>query len=108
MTTNQINEDISKLSANTNFFTSKSILHKKNTSQNTAVYLNLKTIQEILHKFLIEKNMSKENLAEILGLKINELEMIINNQASSELIIKVNLPLIKLFCETGFNSQLKK
>jgi DNA-binding Xre family transcriptional regulator len=104
MTINQTNEIGSKLLANTASSTNQDGLHKKIPAQNASSYLNLITIQKMLNKLLTEKNMSKESLTEALGLKRNELEAIINHHASSELVAKVNLPLIKLFCETKFNN----
>ena len=86
MAIKQTNDIVSKAPAN------RSCLHKRVTAQKTNHHLDLKTIQKILNKFLTERNMSKENLIVVLDLKSNELEAIFNNQASPELIAKINLP----------------
>ena len=73
--------------------------------QNT--YLKIEVIRTMISKFLIEKKMSKENLAEILDISINELDELLSNTDIS-LIPKISLPLVKLYCETKFdNNQLK-
>ncbi len=71
-------------------------------AQNIDAYLNVETIQKILNKFLIEKKMSKEKLAESLEISTNELETFLSNKNIS-LIPKINLPLVKLYCETKFD-----
>ena len=77
---------------------SKSVLEQQHI-QDTNTYLNINIIQKMLNKFLTEKNIPKEKLAEALGVSIKELEDLWGNQNTS-LIPKINLPLIKLYCET--------
>ena len=76
----------------------------KNDNNKPGAYLSLERIIEILNKFLNEKGMPKEKLARLLEISQEELDSFLNKQASILLIQKVNLPLIKLVCETKFNS----
>jgi hypothetical protein len=71
-------------------------------AQNVSPYLHIEIIQKIINKFLIEKKMSKEELAMALEVSIDKLEGLLNNTYLS-LIPKINLPLIKLYCETKFD-----
>lgn len=67
---------------------------------NDVIYLSIETIQKILTRFLVEKNMPKEELAKKIFVTIEELERLLCGKNVSELIPKVNLPLIKFYCET--------
>lgn len=72
---------------------------KLTAAKSTHSYLSIEVIQKMLNKFLTEKNISKEKLAEALGISIKELDDLRGNQNTS-LISKINLPLIELYCET--------
>jgi hypothetical protein len=48
--------------------------------------------------------MPKAELAELLGITMKDLEALLYKKTVLALIYKVNLPLIKLFCETKFNN----
>ena len=76
--------------------------------ENNDAHLNIERIQKMLHKFLIEKNMTKEELAQKIEISVEELEQLLCNKNTSLLIPKVNLPLAKLYCRTKWNYQLIK
>ncbi len=78
------------------------------TQENDVTYLSIETIQEIFNKFLVEKNMTKEKLAQEIAITVEELEQLLCNENTSLLTHKVNLPLIKFYCETKWNYQLIK
>ncbi len=62
--------------------------------------LRVTTIRKIIRRFLVEKKMPKEKLIETLGITIENLELLFSQKIPPELILKINLPLIKLYCET--------
>ena len=67
--------------------------------------LKIEVIKKMLSKFLLEKNMEKEELAKILNITAKELEkLLLHEKVGVGLINKVNLPLIKLYCKTKFNN----
>ena len=70
------------------------------------LYLNIIATRKIINRFLIEKKMSMEKLAEVLGTDTRSLNQILSTKttAASELMSKINLPLIKLYCATKWNS----
>lgn len=73
---------------------------KITSSQNNNPYLSSETIQKILNELLTQKNISKESIAKTLSVTLSELETILsNNQLPLELISKINLPLVMLYCE---------
>lgn len=76
---------------------------KAHTKDIAPRYLRLETIRKILNKFFIEKKATEENILKTLNLTHDELELILNNKVPQKLIAKINLPLIKLLCETKFN-----
>lgn len=62
--------------------------------------LSLVAMQKMITRFLMRNLMSKDILARNLGISVDELNQVFSSEASSELISRVNLPLIKLYCET--------
>ena len=72
------------------------------------IYLSAEVIKKMLYRFLVENKMTKENLAKALEITITELEKLLFCEAAPALIAKVNLPLIKLYCETKFDSGQKE
>ena len=82
----------------------KTIIQKENND----TYLSIEKIQEMLHKFLAEKNMTKEELAQEIAISVKELERLLCNKNTSILIPKINLHLIKLYCKTKWDNQLIK
>ena len=80
---------------------------KRKHPKKISPYLSIETIQKILHRFLIEKKISKEELAKALKITINNLESLFCKQ-SLYLIPKVNLPLIRLYCETKFETKKRR
>jgi len=74
-----------------------------NRYRRTSIYLKLDVICKMIDRFLTEKKMSKEDLAQTLDIKILDLERLISQKdIPPTLIPKINLPLIKLYCETKF------
>ncbi len=78
--------------------------NKERNSQDPGACLDIAKIRKILNKFLVEKKLSKATLAERLGIATNELTALLYKKNVTPLIYKVNLPLIKLFCETKFSN----
>jgi hypothetical protein len=76
--------------------------------KNDVYYLSIEIIQEMLHKFLAEKNMTKEKLAQEIEISVEELEQLLCNKNASLLIPKVNLSLVKLYCKTKWDYQIIK
>jgi hypothetical protein len=56
----------------------------------------------MIYRFLTEKKMPKQNLAEVLEVTVKGLNQLCSKEASQALILKVNLPLVKLYCKTRF------
>ena len=52
--------------------------------------------------FLDEKGMLIPHLAKVLEVSEKDFKMVLFGDASSRLIAKINLPLIKLYCVTRF------
>jgi DNA-binding Xre family transcriptional regulator len=71
-------------------------------SRENNAYLRIEVIQKMISRFLIEKKMPKQNLAEALGITIRSLNQLCSRKAPQALILKVNLSLIKLYCEAKF------
>lgn len=66
-------------------------------------YLSATTIQKMIYRLLTEKKISRKKLADLLEITVKKLEMLLfGEEVSLELIPKINLPLIKLYCETNF------
>jgi hypothetical protein len=65
-------------------------------------FLKAETAQKMLYRFLDEKKISKEDLAKTMGVTVNDIRKICSNTASIEVILKISLPLIKLYCKTKF------
>ncbi|EKE00531.1 MAG: hypothetical protein ACD_21C00332G0005 [uncultured bacterium] len=78
--------------------------HVQKGSRNKSAYLSAEVIRKILNRFLSEKGMSIEQLAKKLGAEIGGLKQILSAEPSVDLAHKINLPLIKLYCKTKFNS----
>ena len=79
------------------------------TNIKDAGYLEIKTIQKMLNRFLLEKRMSQEALAHKLDTTTQELGQLLLSKETCAisvlrtLIAKINLPLIKLYCETKWS-----
>ncbi len=66
-------------------------------------FLKIDRVQEMLYKFLSEKKMESEKLAEMLQITTEELESLLSQEkVNVELVNKINLPLIKLYCATNW------
>jgi len=76
---------------------------KQRNVKNTNAYLSIVVIRKILEKLLVEKKMAKESLIKALGITGEELDKLLFYKSISKLVEKINLPLIKLFCETKFD-----
>jgi hypothetical protein len=67
------------------------------------IYLSAATTKKMLLRLLTEKQMPKTKLAEALGITVGDLESFMCSKAK-DLIPKINLPLIKLYCKTKFHN----
>lgn len=63
-------------------------------------YLCKEAIQKMVLQLLSGNNMTKEELAKLLGITLQDLILLCSKDASLTLLQKVNLPLIKLYCKT--------
>ena len=88
-------------SSNTKNLTDKP---KQKRINRTEDYLKMGVIRAMLKKFLDEKKMAKENLANALGITEDELDRLLFYKTVLKIKQKINLPLIKLFCETKFDN----
>jgi len=66
-------------------------------------FLSMENTKKMIMHFLTGNKISKEKLAEALGITVDNLESLLSGK-SNELIPKINLPLIKLYCKTKFNN----
>ena len=73
---------------------------KQKRPNKTEDYLKIGVIRTMLKKFLDEKKMAKENLANALRITDDELDRLLFYKTVIKIKQKINLPLIKLFCET--------
>jgi len=64
--------------------------------------LDIEKIQKMIYRFLAEKKMPKQNLAEALEITVKSLNQLCSKEAPQALIFKINLPLVKLYCKTKF------
>ena len=71
-------------------------------AMNQCSYLSEIVIRKIIAKILLEKKLTFNELAQLLHVNSKKLELLMV-QEDKELIQKINLPLIKLFCATKFN-----
>ena len=97
----QPKEDCSKKESDTN----QNVKSNLSINQNNKIsaYLNIETIRKMINRFLVENKMSKESLAAALEIRAVDLDQLIfQEELPPRLIPKVNLPLIKLYCETKF------
>lgn len=86
--------------------------------KNTSPYLKIDSIRGILHRFLALDRIDKiggtkkrhprctlEELAKVLNISIQNLQSLLDNKASSELVHEISFPLAKLYCATKFIDQ---
>jgi len=71
-----------------------------NPSVRSIYYLNLKNAHKMIQRFLDEKGMSKDELAFILHVKVKNLDQIFSKKIPPGLMSKINLPLVRLYCNT--------
>ena len=64
------------------------------------IYLKLDNLRKIIRRFLTEKGMSKEELANTLKITVKNLEQLFSKEIPAGLLCKVNLPLVSLYCST--------
>ncbi len=87
---------------NDNCLKERSDTSKRNQACN--IYLTIGTIRKIIRRFLIEKGMIAAQLAEILEIGKKDFErLMFQDDLPPTLIPRVNLPLIRLYCETKFD-----
>lgn len=77
-------------------------LNENTHIENTGNCLRIEVIRKMICRFLTEKKMPKQNLAEALGITVKGLNQLCSKRASQALMLKVNLPLVKLYCKTRF------
>jgi len=65
-------------------------------------YLPMETMRKMIWRILIEKHLPEEKLAHALGITVKSLKQFCSENCSANLIPKINLPLIKLYCVTKF------
>jgi len=71
-------------------------------SNENSAYLRIEVIQKMINRFLNEKKVPKQKLAEALEITVRNLNQLCSKKASRALILKINLPLVKLYCKTRF------
>ena len=62
--------------------------------------MDVETMQKMILRFLMEKKISKNKLLKTLGITIVDLEQLLSYEVPSNLMLQINLPLIKLYCKT--------
>lgn len=73
---------------------------KRRVAKRNVPYLSITAMQKIILRFLIEKKMTKKELATVLGITVRSLDQLFSSKVSSSLISKINLPLVNLYCST--------
>lgn len=87
------------------------ITQNKNTALNARTskkiigHLSKHTIQKMLLRLLENAKIVKPKLAECLDITTTELLRLTENRAPLELIQRISLPLVKLYCSTKFINQ---
>lgn len=80
----------------------------KNSGRRGAVTLSMESVRKMIMKFLLEKNMSKEDLSHALGTKVEKLNLVLSKNASeipAGLLYNVNKHLVPLYCSTRWEQQ---
>jgi hypothetical protein len=67
---------------------------------NSSACLSASTAQKMLQRFLVEEKTPKEKLAKVLGIKNSDLEKLLMKKGSLKLMVRINLPLIRVYCRT--------
>ena len=83
----------------------KATAKKNSNCKGVSEYLSMVVIRKTIKNFLTEKEMSRENLAQLLKITTEELDQLLFYRPATELIRKANLSLIKLYCATKFDNQ---
>ena len=69
-------------------------------SVRSIAYLDLENAHRMINRFLNEKGMTKKELAESLDVTVRNLEQLFSDKIPAGLMSKVNLPLVRLYCNT--------
>lgn len=78
---------------------------KRSRNNKEESYLSLEVIRKMLNRFLLEKEVRLEDLAQALDIEVRKLKiLLLKKKAPMSLIASVNLPLIQLYCETKFDN----
>ena len=77
---------------------------KPKLSKNRTDYLKEETVRKMDRQLLTEKQISKQKLAKDLGITVKSLLQFCSSKFPAALISKINLQLIKFYCETKFNN----
>ncbi len=72
-------------------------------------YLSIDVMRRMINEILCNNKISRLKLANILGIDTDVLNnLILQKKVSTELMIKINLPLIELYCGTKFENKTSK
>lgn len=66
-------------------------------------YLSTDNLHKMIRRFLVEKQMSKEELASVLEITVRNLEQLFSPEIPPGLLCKVNFPLVSLYCSTKWD-----
>ncbi|EKE01213.1 MAG: hypothetical protein ACD_21C00190G0002 [uncultured bacterium] len=81
-------------------------LNQTNRAKKTP-FLNVDVMRKMIQRFLFEKKMSKEKLAQALGIIKKDIELLAFEKGLLKLAPQINLPLIKLYCKTRWCEKRK-
>lgn len=67
-------------------------------------YMNMDNLHKMIQRFLVEKGMTKKELADVLEITVRNLEHLFSEDVPAGLLCKVNLPLVSLYCRTRWGT----
>jgi len=79
---------------------SERVGEEANSSMQNIVYLSLENAHRMVNRFLNEKGMTKKELASHLDVKVKHLDQLFSEKIPPGLMCRINLPLVKLYCNT--------
>ncbi|MBU0744813.1 MAG: hypothetical protein KKE11_05535 [Gammaproteobacteria bacterium] len=77
-----------------------SLMSSSASSVKNLQYVDLNSLHGMVLRFLVEKRMSKKELAQVLNISVRNLERLFSEEIPPGLLSKINLPLVKLYCST--------
>lgn len=72
-----------------------------NNNKNTS--LSIVVTRRMVQRFLVEKQMTIEQLAKTLNIEAEILENFFSPHVPKQLVSEINLPLIELYCSTKWD-----